>query len=1002
MPLQKQNININFAQGLDTKTDPFQVQVGKMLALQNSVFQVQGRLQKRNGFKDLPDLIASNNTFLTTYKDNLLAIGSEMQLLTNSDTEWVSKGSIQSLDVSTTPIIRTSTSQTAADIATNSDGLACAVFLDSSGNSYYQVFDSVTGQIVVNQTLVPNSGTQVRVFTLGGYFIVTYLATSGGTSLKYIYIPFSAPDNPSSPVTLSSQVSGASAAYDGIVANNNLYLAFDASDLGGAVRVLYIDSSLVPHTPAILAGSVANLMSVVADTSGSTPVIWISFYTSGSTTVYSAAFGPSLTAVLAPTSAVTGVTINELTSFAVNAVNTIFYQNTNTYAYSSIRSDYTSKVTMTQGGVAGTPSVVLRSVGIASKAFYISDNAKIYLMVAYASTLQPTYFISDSDGNIVAKLAYSNGGGYQVNQILPQANVIGNTVQIAYLFKDLLATVNKDINSGQSSIYSQTGVNFATFTFNTTDQVAAEIGNDLHLTGGFLWMFDSVKPVEHGFHLYPEDIGVTTATGSGGLTAQQYYYQVTYEWTDAQGNLHRSAPSIPTGIVTTTSSSTNTIKIPTLRVTYKTSPNPVRIVIYRWSQAQQSFYQITSITSPTLNDPSVDYITYTDTQADSAILGNVLLYTTGGVVENIAAPSCSAAALFKSRLFLIDAEDPNLLWYSKQVIESTPVEMSDLFTQYVAPTTAAQGPTGPMHCLSALDDKLIIFKKNAIYYMTGNGPDNTGANNDFSEPTFISAVVGCTNQRSIVFMPQGLMFQSDKGIWLLGRDLSTSYIGAPVEAYNNDAVLSAINIPGTNQVRFTLASGVTLMYDYYYNQWGTFTNIPATSSAVYNSLHTYLNASAGMVRQENPGSFLDGSKPVLMSLTTGWLNLSGLQGYQRAYFLYLLGTYKTPHKLTVKIAYDYDSNATQSTVITPDNFSPAYGDDTVYGGGNPYGGTNNVENWRIFLQQQRCQAIQITITESYDASQGAAAGAGLYLSGINFVYGTKKGYRPIRSTHSAG
>ena len=36
------------------------------------------------------------------------------------------------------------------------------------------------------------------------------------------------------------------------------------------------------------------------------------------------------------------------------------------------------------------------------------------------------------------------------------------------------------------------------------------------------------------------------------------------------------------------------------------------------------------------------------------------------------------------------------------------------------------------------------------------------------------------------------------------------------------------------------------------------------------------------------------------------VHLAGLQGYQRAYFFYLLGTYFTPHKLGLSISYDYN------------------------------------------------------------------------------------------------
>jgi hypothetical protein len=293
-----------------------------------------------------------------------------------------------------------------------------------------------------------------------------------------------------------------------------------------------------------------------------------------------------------------------------------------------------------------------------------------------------------------------------------------------------------------------------------------------------------------------------------------------------------------------------------------------------------------------------------------------------------------------------------------------------------------------------MDDKLIIFKKDAIYYLTGNGPDNTGANSDFTTPVYISSVVGCSNRSSIVLTPNGLMFQSDKGIWLLGRDLSTNYVGAPVEAFNQYSVQSAINVPATNQVRFTLSNGVTLMWDYYYGQWGTFVGIPGVSSTIYQGLHTFLN-SLGQIYQENPGSYVDGTTPVLMSFSTAWIQLMGLQGYQRAYFMYLIGQYQSPHKLNLGFSYDYDPAIIQNTIISPQNYSPVYGADSPFGNGSPFGGPSQVEQWKVFLNQQRCQSVQLTLSELYDPSFGVSAGAGLTLSGLNFVVGVKKGNVPL-------
>jgi hypothetical protein len=465
--------------------------------------------------------------------------------------------------------------------------------------------------------------------------------------------------------------------------------------------------------------------------------------------------------------------------------------------------------------------------------------------------------------------------------------------------------------------------------------------------------------------------------------------------------------SSPGDILTTSDTSSNVINVPTDRLTYKISPNPIRIVGYRWSVDQQIYYQFTSLTSPVINDPTIDYVTVTDTLSDAQILGNVILYTTGGVIENIAAPASVATTLFDNRLWLVDAEDRNLLWFSKQVIENVPVEMSDLLTMYIAPTQGAQGSTGPVTALSAMDDKLIIFKKDAIYYVNGSGPDNTGSNSGYSQPIFITSAVGCANPNSIVLIPTGLMFQSDKGIWLLGRDLSTNYIGDRVESFNSQEVLSVESIPGTTQVRFIMPNSVTLMYDYYFNQWGEHTNILALSSTLYQGTHTYLN-SLGQVFQEVQGSYVDGSEPVLMSLTTSWINLAGLQGFERFYFANLLGTYFTPFKLNVSFAYNYNASFSQSVIVTPDNFTPPWGGLPQWGSDNwgssdgINGANANVFSARVFPTTQKCESFQVNIQEVYDPSFGVAAGEGLSLSGLALVIGVKRGFRTQSARRSYG
>jgi hypothetical protein len=139
-----------------------------------------------------------------------------------------------------------------------------------------------------------------------------------------------------------------------------------------------------------------------------------------------------------------------------------------------------------------------------------------------------------------------------------------------------------------------------------------------------------------------------------------------------------------------------------------------------------------------------------------------------------------------------------------------------------------------------------------------------------------------------------------------------------------------------------------------------------------------------------------------MSVTTGWINVAGLQGYERFYQMFLLGTYYTPFKLNVSLAYDYLSSNLQQTVVAPDNFEPAWGGQPVWGAPPAWGGPGDVFEARVFPQKQKCESFQVSIQEVYDGTMGANTSQGLTLSGLNLLVGVKKGTRTQSAAKSFG
>jgi len=1102
--LEKQSANINFALGLDQKKDPFQIPLGKFERLVNSVFNKVGRLTKRNGF-GLLKVLDDTYSYLTTFRGSLTAIGEQVAALSKGINEWVEEGFYKSVDLGVTSIVRSNSNVIQCDSVTAPNGLVCVVFTETpnyvSEYYFYSIYDTVTGQILVKPTYItPSSGNvadiigQPRVFWANNRFLVSFVADIGGAEHLQV-LPISSAtlaEGTAFDITTSYESSDR-VAYDGVVANNSLYFAWNGASTSG-IKMAYVNAALtVSSTVIVDAAHQAESIGVWADDTQPTPIIWVGYCDPTNTATWILARSSTLASILAATG--NGTDGINVTGWAQNGVSTLVVEYSNPWTFdTTIPNSFVFMSDVTQAGVISNARSV-KNMGLASKGFIIDGVG--YVGICSGTPYQPTYFVVDEEKHVVCKVAYQNGGGF-LTRGLPAATVLNdNEISFPYLFKAIIQAAGKSnalaTGSQPLNVYAQLGVNLANLIFTQEPIVSTEAGRNLSVSGGFLWAYDGDTPNENNFHLWPElvlsadgtysgiaatttsnaftgdttdesdlitamsatanilpgmtvtgvgipagtivlalvpdptspgDLAVkisqpATATGAGvaltiaGAVAEDvYYYQFVYQWSDAQGNVIQSAPSVPVTIDTTgTATAVVTIKVPALTITYKID-NPVKIVGYRWSDSQQSYYQFTTVALPFLNDPSQQTITLVDASSDATIAGNNLIYTTGGVLENTGAPATTALTLFDDRVWLIDAEDENLLWYSKKLVNGVPVEMSDLLTYFVAPTVGGQGSTGGNKCLAAMDDKLIIFKENAIYYVNGTGPDNTGANSQYSQPVFVTGSVGCSNQKSITMIPSGLIFRSDKGFWLLGRDLSTRYIGADVDDYNEFTVTSATNVPETNQVRFSLSDGTMLMYDYFVEQWGILEGASSVSSTIYQELHTLINQ-YGQVLRETPLRYLDYTTPTLLSLKTGWINLAGLQGYQRAYFFYLLGQYLTPHKLLVSVAYDYNPSPEQSSLITPTNYSPPYGGPTPnpgtgldsadpYGQESLYGGETNVEQWRIFLKKQRCQSIQITIQEVYDPSFGVSAGAGLTLSGINLVWGYKKSFRPISSAHSIG
>lgn len=1255
MALQKQNVSFNFTKGVDTKTDPYQVQ-GKLLTLENGVFQTSGAVRKRNGYAEigLNGLVPQGNAIAGFNNEVTVLDGAHLYSYAQESDAFVQKGNKVAVDIVKNSIVKNNYTQAYASCAYHSSGLKFFTWYDSAGGSssvYYSIVDSQTGNhIKVSQSLI-SGVTSIATLTVGNYFVFIY-AVNGTSNLNYISIPVSTLV-PSAPVNLASDISSKA---DAIVLNNTIYLAYNTAT--PAIKIFTLSSTLVQSSLTTVSENGSLNITVGADTVLNQ--IWVG-YCSSTYVVKYFVLSSALANILSPTIIDTvDATLNNMTIVAYNGSGRIYYDLSVTYSVPAQVVWYIKSATILNTTNTPSPAILIRDVGVYSKAFYF--NGDFYITVQHDSFEQSTYFVINTQASVVAKLVPRLGGNFQAGFVTAINSINGNSFNLCVIERDLIFSEN-GVNK------YDTGVSEEIITFGQP-MLTQLIGNNLHLSGGILSMYDGTNVVEHNFHLYPENIGYQVIPLGGTLadtTSGQYQYKVTYDWTDNQGQIHQSAPSIaktvktngtvyfvtstngtqtlsnpiynnynvmvgmalsgpnipagayitdytntsvtmntnatgsatqvtvnavpqvvktmtsgsspnilqmdfslangqyfyvigtclagqttmtvadasqlkpgytlnyknapanyyviqsvngnvitvnnpftftatnkyidvscflgtsgttgnsyffysgygsltwpnlpadisvgdtfyspnftpnyvyvtsvtpvtgPTGYRIGISGVTNgtsgnifkiftadyymkvgnvisgpgiagqanitgvlsfgigqsttliqvdqnvsqaavsgtffvtnlysvTLEIPTLRVTDKVL-NPVILSAWRTTLLDNIFQRVTTIENPIYNSLTVDYKTYNDTISDSVLTGDDILYTTGGVVDNFAIPAVGIMTSYRNRLMGILEESPYSFWYSKQVIPGTPVAFNDTFVVNV------DQKGGQITGLATMDDKLIIFKQNLIFYEVGDGPTTTGINNDFTQPQLISSDSGCINKKSIVITPIGTMYQSAKGIYLLDRSLEVKYIGADVEAYNGITITSAQLISNFNQVRFTLITGVTLMYDYYFNQWSVFTNYVAQDASVVNSTY-YMLTSTGVVNSETNGQYLDNGSYIPLKVVTNWLSMAGLQGYERMYKMLVLGHYKSPHNLNFNTYFDFNETAFQTTQI------PVQTDPGVY-------------QYRIFLSRQKCETIKFSLQDS----ALSPVGEGFQLSAIAFEVGIKQGLNKMAASVSYG
>lgn len=1032
MPMQDTTIPIDFGQGVDTKTDPKLVVAGKMLRLENGVFTNIKRIAKRNGYTALSNAIANHGTLQAPqlaheYKDELIVADKNLLLsYSESQDAWVSRGNYTSTQLSRVSIDQENSNSGYSDVAILGNyalygwSTAAQVTAPSpivQSRSLGSVVDLQTGTVLSEMAPSTSTATQtynpVRCVLLGGTTLAIVYIKSDYSAIVIRTVVLSG----GGVVTFSAETV-ISAAYSGTTNRPQ----FDIVATATGATLAYFSTTGMTITNLDASGAVTATLNTV-DAARFGPIFisqnsfnsnfwvyWSDAVLAGPvptalSTVY-AVFTPALAPVLAKTVIAVQAApyyVTNMISVSLSATQqTLYYGRYEaTTAAPPPYTDATDKVTVTSAGVIGaidffwgfgvTPFSRPLAIGPLSYAVFIYRGANLDVSAAsiFDAQQQPTYFLVKlSDVSLAASLVVARFGSGVANSqavLTPQIGFTGNApainanrvlfscgVETQQFNSDSFITVEK-FPGGLVGVFSYD------IDFNGPDTYRALNTGDLAvLNGGLIQAYDGQSCTEFGFHLYPE---ITKLAGSnvvgGNMVAGTYSYIAIYQWTDAQGNLHQSAPSLP---VTVTLAGPDNAAVIDVSGSYLSQKTGVSIAIFRTQAAGGVvYYQVTDPIFPTIVDGAL-FVSYADIWSDASIASNPQAYTYPGspVLENDTPAPSMVMVDHNNRLWFVDAENPWTVFYTKSVQVAVGLSPSSFMFEQI------DQKFGDISALGEMDDKLVVFKPKGLCIISGDGVDDTGSGNSLSFPHFIPSDVGCTTLKSVVTMPNGIMFKSDNGIYMLDRSLGISYVGMPVEQYNSQVITSAKYVSGKSQIRFLMATGLTLVFDYIFNQWSTFTAHTGLSSTSWKNSYVYATT-GGAIFKETPGFYNDNVTGFSLLAQTSWLALASVQGFQRVRRLEALGDFtngaSAVHGVQIEAAYDFST-----TFQAPVSYT--------FG----LAGAGAVFQYRERLPIQKCDSISLRITEVITGNSLEY----IDLSNMSFEAGVKKGLNKLSAAQSVG
>lgn len=880
-----QTIAFPLVGGVETKVDGIALSPPRLELCEDAFVDKSGTLRKRKGFAALPQTDLSGNTVMATaggvkhlasYRSGLLAFTPTKAFEYSGQFErWIDKGTAYSAQLRARDIQHSASGFVVEADHAVANGYVVYAMEDTTSPSASAlrivIVDSTSGALVTNFA-VDSNGYMPKVIARDALVYVFWYDPDGTAAIRVKII------DTTSAATLAASISATSVSvvtnmavvssmpiYD--VASNSTYGILLAYRTTTANQIAwgFVDTSGV-YGSGSTAATTGNAVAIGCAVEPTVRAVHGIVYVNGATgaahsDVYALlrSWSGAAWTSTATSTAMENATLND---GAMDRVTCAFDSTTVLrvwYAGDRATTTSTDHVVKTHQGTFDTAGVItprthtLWKMGLASKPFsYRSEWYGTVLVSDPLNSIQPTTFVVRlTDGAVVARLSENAWWTLRCHNLGHwTSDASGNAAfRHAGMFRR-----TGPLNFG-TLVPLSFGPGLRSFSLDfepTHGWQTAEAGDALYLAGALQMQYAGDDQfVESGFLRIVESstlVATPSNTGPGLMTpAVEYAYHVIPEWVSAAGEREYGTNSGPITVTMGGADDTVTISIPTITTTYKiSSKSPVVFGVYRTLAnpgPDATYYRVGQVANSTI----VNEVTYVDERADTDIDEEEIFYQVSGELDNTPSPAGSVMSAGSSRLYVADAVNKGLVWASKLREAGAPVEWSDAL-QIQVPDWS-----GVVTALAVLNESLVVFTERAIYRVTGEGPSNTGATGEWFPAQLVSSDTGAIGQRGVCVTPMGVTFQARKGLYLLDGGFQPSYFGSSIEGLSPGTIVSALVVPGEQQVRFGSSAGV-FVYDYFHKIWSRYTRGAVGQAAIYANRVVNLFSSSQMDWEDSTGA----------------------------------------------------------------------------------------------------------------------------------------------------